>query len=118
MSSLVYIDEKRVKSLLNWNDTFVAVEKALSASNNDEKSSQTLRSTIKIVNDNEDVLLTMPGHLKDDKYGALCCKFITSFEDNSKKNLPNVLANIVLLDEETGKFKAVIMLRLFYTNQW
>lgn len=106
MSSILYFDENRVKSLLNWQDTFEAVERALSSTKNGN-STQTPRSLTKCINNSNDVLLTMPGHLKDVKYGALACKLVTSFENNNKRNLPNIIANILLFDDETGELKAV-----------
>lgn len=105
MAYLLYIDEARVKELLNWTDAFKAVETALKAG----ITPQTIRSYTTCVNNRNNALLTMPGHLLDDKYGALGCKLVTVFENNSKRTnpLPNILANIILLDDQTGQLKAV-----------
>lgn len=105
---VVFIDEDRVKSLLNWEDTFQAVEAALKASSTGN-AVQNPRSFTKCANSDNNTLLTMPGHLLDEKFGALGCKLVTTFEGNSKKTppLPSILANIVLLDDVTGQLKAV-----------
>lgn len=106
MSQLLYIDENRVKFLLNWDETIKAVEAALVA-NKRKNAVQNPRSITSINSNN--LLLTMPGYLNDEKYGALGSKLVTCFEGNYKREhpLPNILANIALFDEDTGILKAV-----------
>ncbi|VEN45054.1 unnamed protein product [Callosobruchus maculatus] len=105
---MLYIDETTVKSLLKWEKTFEAVEvamKRLSAGQTVQKP-----RTYTGIPNTDNVLLTMPGYLEDEKYGALGCKLVTSFPSNTKRGqpLPAINANIVILDETTGLMKAVV----------
>jgi len=51
-------------------------------------------------------ITSMPGFLTDDK--ALGMKVVTYFQENSKKNLPAILATILLFSAETGKIIATM----------
>nr|CAH7766607.1 unnamed protein product [Callosobruchus chinensis] len=105
---MLYIDETTVKSLLKWDKTVEAVEVAMKRLSSGE-TVQKPRTFTGIPN-TDNVLLTMPGYLKDEKYGALGCKLVTSFPSNNKRGqaLPAINANILILDETTGIMKAVV----------
>jgi len=51
-------------------------------------------------------ITSMPGYLNEDK--ALGMKVVTYFQDNPKKDLPAILATIMLFSSETGKMIAVM----------
>jgi len=51
-------------------------------------------------------ITSMPGFLNEDK--ALAMKVVTYFQDNPKRNLPAILATIMLFSAETGKLIAVM----------
>ena len=51
-------------------------------------------------------ITSMPGFLTDDK--ALGMKVVTYFQENPKKNLPAILATILLFSAETGKIIATM----------
>lgn len=106
MASVQFISEEQVKNVLNWKDLYNAVETSM-ASVAEKNCFQNPRSFTNVIG-GEGVLLTMPAHLKNEKYGALGCKLVTAFKNNTSKNLPNILANILLFDESTGMLNAVI----------
>lgn len=104
---MIYINESEVKELLNWHDTYKAVENAMKSVSikNAVQEARTFTGT----QTNNTFLLTMPGYLNDPQYGALACKLVTHNENNPKLPvpLPTINANIVLFDETTGILKAV-----------
>ena len=51
-------------------------------------------------------ITSMPGFLTDDQ--ALGMKVVTYFQENPKKNLPAILATILLFSAETGKILATV----------
>jgi len=51
-------------------------------------------------------ITSMPGYLNEDK--ALGMKIVTYFQDNPKRNLPAILATIMLFSAETGKMIAAM----------
>jgi ornithine cyclodeaminase/alanine dehydrogenase len=51
-------------------------------------------------------ITSMPGFLNEDK--ALGMKVVTYFQDNPKRNLPAILATIMLFSAQTGKLLAVM----------
>ncbi|CAH1986706.1 unnamed protein product [Acanthoscelides obtectus] len=105
---MLYINESNVKDILTWEKTFEAVEVAMKRLS----SGQTVQMprTHTIIPGSDNVLLTMPGYLKDEKFGALGCKLVTYFPGNPKRTeaLPSINANIMILDEATGIMKAVV----------
>lgn len=114
MDSVPYISEDTVKSLLEWDAAFSAIEAALRGIS-EKRVDQTPRSFTTPVNTNN-ILLSMPGYLQDKRFGALACKLVTSFPGNTSLPipLPTVMANILLFDEKTGQLKAVsIALQIF-----
>ncbi|XP_018326442.1 ketimine reductase mu-crystallin [Agrilus planipennis] len=107
-SSLVYLSEERVRQLLNWDSTFDAIERAMMRVS-ERRAVQNPR-TFTMIPHSGNLLLTMPGYLDDSKYGSLGCKLVTAFPDNVDKEapLPSIVANIMLLDENSGQLKAVV----------
>lgn len=105
--SVLYISEATVKKLINWELTFKAVEVALKSVVL-ERVVQTPRTFTRVPKNNS-VLLSMPGYLNDDNFGALGCKLVTSFPNNANlvKPLPTIMGHIFLFDESTGLLKAV-----------
>lgn len=106
-SSVLYLSEETVRRLLNWKLTYEAVEVALEAVSKG-RVIQTPRSFTRLQEGNG-ILLSMPGYLKHDRFGALACKLVTSFPDNKclSRPLPTINAHISLFDEKTGILKAV-----------
>lgn len=106
-NKLVYIDEHRVRQLLDWDKTFEAVEKSMESVATGQ-AFQNARA-ITTIPKTSNFLYTMPGYLNDSKYGALGCKLVSHFPENPNRTipLPYVLANILLLDPETSVLKAV-----------
>lgn len=104
---MIFLSEEDIKSLLNWDDTLKATEAALKAAST-KKSVQIQRVFAQIF-DTPKWMLTMPGYLEDEKYGAWACKILSGNPDNNKlpTPLPDMLVNIMLLDENTGGLKAV-----------
>lgn len=105
--SILYISEERVKQLLRWDLTFSAVEAALESVTK-KRVVQNPRTFTRLL-DSQNVLLSMPGYLRHDNFGALACKLVTSFPNNMhlKPALPTINGNIFLFDETTGVLKAV-----------
>lgn len=105
--SVLYIPEETVRRFLDWQETYKAVEVALEAVSRG-RAIQTPRSFTRTPESNW-VLLSMPGFVRDDRFGALACKLVTSFPNNEKlsKPLPSINAHISLFDENTGVLKAV-----------
>ncbi|KAL0272826.1 UNVERIFIED_CONTAM: hypothetical protein PYX00_005655 [Menopon gallinae] len=107
-SSLLYISEDEVQSLLNKDDLFSVIEQAFAdvSSKTEGLIIQPPRGFMHMPSKNA-VLLTMPG--LSERRKALACKIVTSFVNNPKNyNLPSILANIMLFDPETGRMRAVV----------
>lgn len=106
-TSVLYLSEETVRDLLNWKLVYEAVEVALKAVS-EGKGILTPRSFTR-VQDGKGLLLSMPGYLKDEQFGGLACKLVTSFPDNERliKPLPSINAHISLFDENTGVLEAV-----------
>lgn len=119
----LFIREAVVRELLDWNDCCNAMESALVAATNSNKtadkpfSSQTPRTFTSVPD--KGVLLTMPGFIGnyklssvtgDERHSTLACKLVTSFGGNFKLNppLPTILATILMFDSNTGRLKAVV----------
>ncbi|XP_017782147.1 PREDICTED: ketimine reductase mu-crystallin [Nicrophorus vespilloides] len=106
--NVVFVDENRVESLLDWDSTLAAVEASMSRVSQG-RVFQNPR-TYTTVEKTQTMLLTMPGHLEDSKFGALACKLVTVADGNEKlpKPMANILANIAMFDETTGALKAIV----------
>lgn len=104
---ILYISEEKVKELLTWELVFSATEAALKCVT-ENRVVQNPR-TFTVLRESRNCLLCMPGYLQHDNYGALACKLVTSFPNNSKLNppLPTIIGNIFLFDEATGVLNAV-----------
>ncbi|KAJ8923136.1 hypothetical protein NQ315_001690 [Exocentrus adspersus] len=105
---MLFISEEQVSNLLNWKDTFRVVEVAMLRVSQ-KRVVQKARVTTEILN-KDDVLLTMPGYLEDEKFGALACKLVTMFKGNASLEtpFPTINAHIMVFDDATGILKAVM----------
>ncbi|KAK5641569.1 hypothetical protein RI129_010116 [Pyrocoelia pectoralis] len=103
MDTLMYINENRVRELLDWDKVFEVTEKAMEAVARN-RAIQNARSVTDLNQSN--LLFVMPGRLNDNDNGALGCKIVSYFPQNT--NLPPLMANIVLMDDATGALQAVI----------
>ncbi|KAJ8972039.1 hypothetical protein NQ314_000424 [Rhamnusium bicolor] len=110
---MIFINEEEVLNLLNWDETFQAIETAMLKVSK-ERVVQNARNFTQVLN-TKNLLLTMPGYLEDESYGGLSCKLVTMCPNNIniEKPLPTINANIMLFDHETGILKAV---SLFFEN--
>lgn len=106
--NVLYIPESAVRRLLDWRVAYDAAEVALRAVPLG-RAVQTPRSFTRLGGEPGGLLLSMPGRLVDDGYGALACKLVTSFPGNLEleEPLPSINAHISLFDEATGVLKAV-----------
>nr|XP_022900367.1 ketimine reductase mu-crystallin [Onthophagus taurus] len=104
---MLYITEKEVLTLLNWDEIFKAIEIALKSVTK-KRVIQNPRSLTQIP-ETQNILFSMPGFIGNNaEINALACKLVTSFPENTKKGLPSILANILLFNQETGQLQAVI----------
>lgn len=96
-----------MKEFLKWDLVLPAIEAALVSVTN-KRVVQNPRS-FTILPKSRNGLLSMPGYLQHDEYGALACKLVTSFPTNLSLEppLPTIIGNILLFDDATGVLKAV-----------
>lgn len=115
-SCVLYLSEEIVCRLLDWQAVYEAVELALEAVSK-KRAIQTPRSFTN-VRDGKGLLLTMPVYLKDERFGGLACKLVTSFPDNERlsRPLPTINAHISLFDDNTGVLKAVSETERFFSK--
>lgn len=104
---LVHLTENRVRQLLDWRSVVDAVERSMIAVSSN-RAVQTPRTFTRVL-EKDDILLCMPGYLKNENSATLACKMVTAFPDNEnlKPTLSSILANIFLFNENNGKLKAV-----------
>uniref|UniRef100_A0A1A9WCF4 Ketimine reductase mu-crystallin n=1 Tax=Glossina brevipalpis TaxID=37001 RepID=A0A1A9WCF4_9MUSC len=122
-----YINSAQVKEILTWPLVNAAVEEALKAIDYAEANLlQSYRQqpprTVTSCGDASKLLLTMPGYVgnykavnrKTDEHlkhsNTLACKVVTSFTNNQNLQppLPNILANILLFDINTGQLQCIM----------
>lgn len=102
-SSLLHITDEEVKKHVTWDLLVAAIEQVLSDTSNG-KVIQPQRTFLSIPEKNG-LLLTMPGMSSD----ALGCKLVTAFQDNQTKyNVPSIMATILLFSSDTGALEAVL----------
>uniref|UniRef100_A0A1B0FN91 Ketimine reductase mu-crystallin n=1 Tax=Glossina morsitans morsitans TaxID=37546 RepID=A0A1B0FN91_GLOMM len=126
-----YIDSVQVKEILTWPLVNAAVEEALKAidyserdaANSEQSYKQQPSRTITTGGNASKLLLTMPGYVGN--YNALnaktnndqlhcsstlACKVVTSFTNNQNLQppLPNILANVLLFDINTGELQCIM----------
>ncbi|KAL9884385.1 ketimine reductase mu-crystallin [Glossina fuscipes fuscipes] len=125
-----YISSVQVKEILTWPLVNAAVEEALKAIDYSELNAANLEQsykqqpprTITTCGNASKLLLTMPGYVGN--YNALnrktndhlkcsstlACKVVTSFTNNQNLQppLPNILANILLFDINTGELQCIM----------
>lgn len=117
----IYVEEQTVRKILTWPMAIEATKQALSAvSNSSEKNGslptvdQPARSFTRTA-ERKGVLLSMPGYVGNYSIGnkksdSLGCKLVTAFPKNLQlaQPLPNILANIFLMDSSTGQLKCIM----------
>lgn len=130
--SPTYFNAEAVRSVLRWPMVNEAVEAALKAvvANAQEQIgddgkqtyvSQPPRNFTKIGEDTGKLLLTMPAYVGNyrltgaggadaAKVSTLACKLVTSFRGNNQLDppLPNIVANILLFNAQTGELDAIM----------
>lgn len=112
MNPTTQLTKETVRKFLNWKDVISAVQTSmLNVSNG--RAIQPPRS-ITTIPKTRNMLLTMPGYLHDDEFGALGCKLISLFPNNIEANLPSILANILLFNEKTGALDVVSNINTIY----
>lgn len=121
-----YISSEEVEKLLTWPLVNEAVEEALKATGQTEidpanlQHSYAIQPARAIVPSGErtKLLMCMPGFVGNyqlnatakEKQNTLACKLVTSFAGNQslKPPLPNILANILLFNSETGQLQCIM----------
>uniref|UniRef100_A0A1A9Z9S9 Ketimine reductase mu-crystallin n=1 Tax=Glossina pallidipes TaxID=7398 RepID=A0A1A9Z9S9_GLOPL len=125
-----YIDSDKVRKILTWPLVNAAVEEALkaidyselNAANSEQSYKRQPPRTITACGNASQLLLTMPGYVGNYKAlnaktndqlpcsSTLACKVVTSFTNNQNLQppLPNILANILLFDVNTGELQCIM----------
>ncbi|XP_061397730.1 ketimine reductase mu-crystallin [Musca vetustissima] len=118
-----YYSAEQVAKVLTWNLVNSAVEEALRATGPTEANPQDADASFAIqpartltsCGDRSKILFTMPGFvgnykLNDKRTNTLACKLVTSFSSNQKLTppLPNILANILIFNSETGQLQCIM----------
>lgn len=126
--SPTYFNAEAVRGVLNWPMVNEAVEAALKAVVDNRLHapktyvSQPPRNFTKLGEDTGKVLLTMPAYVGNYRLTAggaggdaadvstLACKLVSSFRGNNQREppLPNIAANILLFDVQTGELDAIM----------
>ncbi|ACS89699.1 MAG TPA: ornithine cyclodeaminase family protein [Thermococcaceae archaeon] len=96
---MLLLTRNDLKKVLSMRETIDAVEKAFLEFYH-KKAEVPLRTIIEIEKHNG-FLLYMPSYLKESE--ALAIKVVSLYAQNPKKDLPSVLATILINDPETGK---------------
>lgn len=110
-SSILYLTEKDVQQVLNWNDLITTLEENFSdVSSVPQVTELTTLQPPRIVMHiphRSGIFITMPGLSERKK--VLACKLVTVFFNNSVRfNIPNILANIALFNPDTGELSAIL----------
>ncbi|KAF5296892.1 hypothetical protein FQA39_LY19281 [Lamprigera yunnana] len=100
MNSVVHISERDVEKLIQWGDTFDAVEIAMKGIS-EGFASQGVTSRTHFGEDRSKFMAILPGYIRHQKYGGLSCKIFTVVPSAEPTYIP-------LLDEKTGILKAII----------
>lgn len=120
----VYISAEQVQKVLTWPLVNAAVEEALKATGRTTPSTDDANTSfaeqpprsVTSCGDRTKLLLTMPGFVgnyklnKDEHKNTLACKVVTSFSSNQNRSPPlaNILANILLFDNQTGQLQSIL----------
>lgn len=108
MAAIKQITSETICKILDWKSVISAVEEAM-VNVSEKRAVQNVRSVTQIPK-TDNILFAMPGYVNTDKSTALGCKLVTLFPSNAQKNLPSILANILLFNENTGALEVVGML--------
>jgi alanine dehydrogenase len=101
---MLVLSEKQVQSLIDLDELIAALEQA-----HIQYSTGNAVMPVRLVVPLPQIhgrITSMPGYLNEDK--ALGMKVVTYFQDNPKRNLPAILATIMLFSAETGKMIAAM----------
>jgi len=101
---MLVLSEKQVQSLIDLDELIAALEQA-----HIQYSTGNAVMPVRLVVPLPQIqgrITSMPGYLNEDK--ALGMKVVTYFQDNPKRNLPAILATIMLFSSETGKMIAAM----------
>jgi len=101
---MLVLSEKQVESLIDIDELISTLEKA-HVQYSTGKAVMPVRLVVPLPQI-QGRITSMPGFLDEDK--ALGMKVVTYFQDNPKRNLPAILATIMLFSGETGKLIAVM----------
>ncbi|XP_053958981.1 ketimine reductase mu-crystallin isoform X1 [Anastrepha ludens] len=131
-SAVLYINAEQVRNVLHWPMVCEAVEEAMKSvahshehscpGSNRPLTNQPARS-MTFCGKKSQILLTMPGYVANyrltaatnngaakEHFSTLGCKLVTSFAGNTVRDipLPNIMANILLFNSETGKLNCIV----------
>jgi alanine dehydrogenase len=101
---MLVLSESQVQSLVDLDELIAALEQA-HIQYSTGKAVMPLRLVVPLPQI-QGRITSMPGYLNEDK--ALGMKVVTYFQDNPKRNLPAILATIMLFSSETGKMIAAM----------
>lgn len=101
---MLVLSERQVQSLIDIEELIAALERA-HIQYSTGKAVMPVRLVVPLP-DIQGRITSMPGYLNEDK--ALGMKVVTYFQNNPKRNLPAILAAILLFSAETGKLIAAI----------
>jgi len=101
---MLILSESQVKDLIDLDELIAALEK-VHIQYSTGKAVMPVRLVVPLPQV-QGRITSMPGFLNEDR--ALGMKVVTYFQDNPKKNLPAILATILLFSAATGKMVAVM----------
>jgi alanine dehydrogenase len=101
---MLVLSESQVQSLIDLDELIAALEQA-HIQYSTGKAVMPVRLVVPLPQI-QGRITSMPGFLSEDR--ALGMKVVTYFQDNPKRNLPAILATIMLFSAETGKMIAVM----------
>jgi len=102
--TMLVLSEKQVQSLIEIDELIAALSQA-HIQYSTGKAVMPVRLVVPLP-DIQGRITSMPGYLNEDK--ALGMKVVTYFQSNPERNLPAILAIIMLFSAETGKMIAVM----------
>ena len=101
---MLVLSEREIQALISIEDIVTALEQA-----HVQYSTGKAVMPVRLVMSLPEIqgrITSMPGYLSQDK--ALGMKVVTFFQNNPKRNLPAILATIMLFSTETGKIMAAM----------
>jgi alanine dehydrogenase len=103
-SSMLVLSEEQVRSLIDTEELIAALEQA-HIQYSTGKAVMPVRLVVPLPQI-QGRITSMPGYLSEDK--ALGMKVVTYFQNNPEKNLPAILATVMLFSAATGKIIALM----------